>query len=214
VLESIYVSSISKEMIMKKVLLMAPVLAVLAACSTPSEQFDRRAYEGVKQQEKRVERAIDQAPKWMMELPKSTTATYENGSSVSADMGMAVHKAKLTAFGKICMSAGGRVDQQSKMFRTDTEAASTEFTEMAVRTMCPGVDITGVQMVETKLIAEGSRFRAYVLMALPFGDANVLARERDSRELHRGALQRSSQAFREMDANREQLGETKLKMPE
>ena len=192
---------------MKKVLLLIPIVAVITACSTPSEQFDRRAHESVKIHEKRVERAIDQAPKWMLELPKSTSATYENGSAVSADMGMAVHKAKITAFGKICMAAGGRVDQQSKMFRTDTETASTEFTEMAVRTMCPGVDITGVEMVETKLIAEGSRFRAYVLMALPFGDANTLARERTGRELHRRALKRSDQAFQEMDINRTQLGE-------
>lgn len=192
---------------MKKVLLLAPVLAVLAACSTPSEQFDRRAHEAVKAHEKRAERAIDQAPKWMLELPKSNSATYENGTGVSADMSMAVHKAKTMAFGKICMAAGGRVDQQSKMFRTDTESASTEFTELAVRTMCPGVDITGVEMVETKLIAEGTRFRAYVLMALPFGDANVLGRERTSRELHRRALQRSDRAFQEMDTNRERLGE-------
>ena len=143
----------------------------------------------------------------MLELPRSNSATYENGTGVSADMSMAVHKAKTMAFGKICMAAGGRVDQQSKMFRTDTESASTEFTELAVRTMCPGVDITGAEMVETKLIAEGTRFRAYVLMALPFGDANVLGRERTSRELHRRALQRSDRAFQEMDTNRERLGE-------
>jgi hypothetical protein len=120
---------------------------------------------------------------------------------------MAVQKAKMMAFGKICMAAGGRVDQQSKMFRTDTESASTEFTEMAVRTMCPGVDVTGVEMVETKMIAEGTRFRAFVLMALPFGDANTLARERTSRDLHRRALGRSDRAFQEMDSNRERLGE-------
>lgn len=199
---------------MKKVLLLVPVIAVLAACSTPSEQFDRRDHERAKTHQDRSQRAIDQAPKWMLELPKSNSATYENGTSVSADMGMAVHKAKTTAFGKICMAAGGRVDQQSKMFRTDSESASTEFTEMAVRTMCPGVDITGVEMVETKLIAEGSRFRAYVLMALPFGDANVLARESNSRELHRRALQRSGQAFEEMDVNRRQLGQPPEMIPE
>lgn len=196
---------------MKKLVFLLPVVAIMAACSSaPKEQFDRRAHELVKEHEKRAERAVDQAPKWMLELPKSNSATYENGTSLSADMGMAVHKAKLMAFGKICMAAGGRVDQQSKMFRTDTETASTEFTEMAVRTMCPGVDITGVEMVETKMIAEGTRFRAFVLMALPFGDANALARERTGRELHRQALRRSGQAFEEMDANSKRLQEPPL----
>jgi hypothetical protein len=199
---------------MKKVLLLVPILAVLAACSsTPKDVYDRRAYETSKHYEKYTERAIDKAPKWMLELPRSTSATYENGTGTSSDMSMAVHKAKMMAYGKICMAAGGRVDQQSKMFRTDTESASTEFTELAVRTMCPNVDITGAEMVETKMIAEGSRFRAYVLMALPFGEANVLARERTSRELHRRALGRSDRAFQEMDANRS-LGEQPLTIPE
>lgn len=193
---------------MKKLVFLLPVVAIVAACSSaPKEQFDRRAHEISKEQEKRHERAVDQAPKWMLTLPKSNSATYENGTGTSADMGMAVQKAKMMAFGKICMAAGGRVDQQSKMFRTDTETASTEFTEMAVRTMCPGVDVTGVEMVETKMIAEGTRFRAFVLMALPFGDANTLARERTSRDLHRRALGRSDRAFQEMDTNRERLGE-------
>jgi len=184
---------------MKKVLLLVPVFALLAACgSSPKETYDRRAHEITKNQERQVNRAISQAPKWMIDLPKSNSATYQNGTAVSSDMSMAVHKAKMVAFSKICMSAGGRVDQQSTMFRTDTETSSTELSETAIRTMCPGVDITGAEMVETKMLAEGTRFRAYVLVALPFGDANVLGRERDNREAQRRAAQRSEQVFQEL----------------
>ena len=62
-----------------------------------------------------MERALDQAPKWMRELPKSTSAVYQNGTAVSQDMGMSANKAKTMAFGKICMAAGGQVNQQSKI---------------------------------------------------------------------------------------------------
>lgn len=190
---------------MKKFLLLVPALALLAACgSSPKNQFDRTAHEVNKAQERRVDRAVDQAPKWMLELPTSNSATYQNGTAVSPDMSMAVHKAKMVAFSKICMAAGGRVDQQSRMFRSDTETTSTESSEMAVQTMCPGVDITGVEMVETKMISEGPRFRAYVLMALPSGDANRLARDRDARDAQRRAVQRSGEVFQELNANRQQ----------
>jgi len=189
---------------MKKFLLLLPAVAMLAACgSSPKDPFERRAHDANQVRERHVDRAIDQAPKWMLELPQSNSATYQNGTAVSSDMSMAVHKAKMIAFSKICMAAGGKVDQQSRMFRTDTETASTEMSEMAIRTMCPGVDITGAEMVETKMISEGPRFRAYVLMALPTGDANRLARDRDARINQQQATQRSQEAFQELDANRQ-----------
>lgn len=185
---------------MNKVIALVPMIAVLAACSSsPKESYERRAYEERERQERLVERAIDKAPKWMTDLPKSNSAVYENGTATSFDMAMSVSKAKTVAFGKVCMAAGGKVNQQSKIYKTDSENASTEFSEMAIKAFCPGVDITGIEMVETKMISEGNRFRTYVLVALPSGDANRLARERDTRDQRRIAGQRSQEAFRELD---------------
>jgi hypothetical protein len=185
---------------MNKVYTLLPIIAVLAACSSsPKESYERRAYEERERQERMVERSIDKAPKWMTEMPKSNSAVYENGTATSFDMAMSVSKAKTIAFGKICMAAGGKVNQQSKIYKTDSENAGTEFSEIAIKAFCPGVDITGVEMVETKMISEGNRFRTYVLVALPSGDANRLVRERDARDQRRIAGQRSQEAFRELD---------------
>jgi len=185
---------------MKKLLLLAPIVAIMAACSSaPKETFERRAYEEERRQEKNADRAIDQAPKWMTELPKSVSAVYQNGTAVSPDMAMSANKAKTVAFGKICMAAGGKVNQQSKVYRTDNENASTEFSEMAIKSFCPNIDITGVEVVESKMIAEGGRFRTYVLVALPTGTANPMARERDAKEQRRVAETRSREAFKEME---------------
>lgn len=187
---------------MKKLYIALPILAVLAGCSsTPNETYERRAHDERKRQERLVEKAIDNSPKWMTELPKSNSAIYENGSATSFDMAMSVSKAKTLAFGKICMAAGGRVNQQSKIYKTDSENTSTEFSELAVKSFCPGVDITGIEMVETKIFAEGTKFRSYVLVSLPTGDANRLARERDARLQRKHAEQRSQEAFRELDKN-------------
>jgi len=185
---------------MKKHLFVVPVVALLAACGT-TEKFEKRAEYENKRQEKYVERTIDKAPKWMSELPESKSAVYANGTGVSRDFSMADEKAKLVAFSKICMAAGGEVDKQSKMFMSDTDDVSVERSEMAIRAMCRGTDISGAEIVEIKRISEGSRYRAYALVALPLGEANALATRNDQRRAAAGSKARADRAFDELDAN-------------
>lgn len=184
---------------MKRTLILAPLLITLSACgSFSSDPYEKRADRERERQEASAARTIDHAPKWMKELPKSSSAIYQNGTAVSPDMGMSVNKAKTMAFGKLCMSAGGTVSQQSKIFRMDSETSSTEQSELAIKSQCPGVDISGAEVVETKMIQDGGRVRTYVLVALPTGDANAVQKSRDERAQRRLADQRSREAFREL----------------
>lgn len=188
---------------MKKIVYSAIAASVLVGCSSaPKDFYERRSYEESKRQEKAVEQAIDRAPKWMTELPRSNSAVYENGTAVSSDMGMAVSKAKTMAYGKICMAAGGRVDQQSKIFRTDSENSGTEMSELAIRTFCPGTDISGTELVDSKMYAENGRFRVYVLVAFPTGSANTIMQAKEARNERRNAQARSDRAFKELDQKR------------
>jgi len=196
---------------MKKVFAILPLVALVACGSTktpvstapalPTETYDNRVAQVQIDREAQVNKSIAQAPKWMTDLPVSNSAVYANGSATSSDMSMADYKAKLFAFGKICMAAGGKVDQQSKVFMQDTAEASHETSELAIRSMCPSVDITGVEIKEVKRIAEGGRFRTYVLVALPTGDANQLQKRKDQLRLKDRAEQRSTDAFKELDKN-------------
>lgn len=186
---------------MRKILTLIPIVAVLAACSSsPKDPYERRAYEERQRQEKYVERSLDKAPKWMTELPTSNSAVYANGTAASGDFSMADYKAKMLAFGKICVAAGGTVSQQGKIFMQDTADATYETSELAIRTMCPNVDVTGVEVKEIKRISEGNRYRTYVLVALPTGDANQLQRRREQQRLQNRAETRSTTVFREMEA--------------
>ena len=185
---------------MRKIALFA-VVSILSACSSaPKETYERRAYEERERREAAVSRTLDQAPKWMTELPTSSNAVFANGTAVSGDFSMADSKAKLVAYGKICMAAGGKVDQSSRTFIQDSGDTSYENSEMAIRAICPGVDITGVETREIKRIAENGRYRSYVLVALPTGDANSLQKRKDQLRLQNRADARSAAAFREMDA--------------
>jgi hypothetical protein len=183
---------------MKKLLLTIPAIAILTACGT-TDPYQKRAENERDRQEKYVERSIDKAPKWMFELPNSNSAVYETGTAVSGDWMMADAKAKATAYGKICMLAGGTATQQTKIYRTDSEHTSTELSEQAIKTNCKSVDLTGVEVKEHKVVAEGSRYRSYVLVVLPTGDANLLRKYRDAQKQRDLANQRAPEAFKELD---------------
>lgn len=196
---------------MKKVFAILPLMALVACSSTktpvstapalPTETYDNRAAVSQLDREAQVNKSISQAPEWMAKVPVSNNAVYANGSAVSTDMSMADYKAKLFAYGKICMAAGGRVNQQAKVFMQDTAVASTEISELAIKSMCPSVDITGTEIKEVKRIGEGGRFRTYVLLALPTGDANAMQKRKDQLKLNERAVQRSEEAFKEVDSN-------------
>ena len=184
---------------MKKLVLVSAIAVLLTACGT-TDPYQKRLDAERERQEKYVERSLDKAPDWMTKLPESKAAVYANGTSVSPDMAMADEKAKTVAFGKICMAAGGEVDKQSRVFRSDIGTGSNENSEMAIRSLCRKVDVTGAEVVEIKRISEGSRYRSYVLVALPMGEANILKQQKVNDRLSERSVQRSTDAFKELDA--------------
>ena len=183
---------------MKKALILLPIVAMLAACGT-TDVYQKRADNERVYKERQVERAIDQSPKWMTQTPVSNSAVYAAGTSASGDYSMALHKAKADAYGKICMTAGGTASQRTKIYKADTAETSSELSEMVIRTQCKDVDLTGVETADKKIVSEGNRFRAYVLIALPTGDANILKKAKEQARLNEIAARRAPEAFKELD---------------
>ena len=177
-------------------------LTLTACASNPTEQVKSQAQEEYRQQAKIANQSIMPAPSWMSKLQRETGVIYENGTAVSSDFAMADLKAKTIAYTKICTGAGGKVRSQMKMYRADNEGASVEQSELIARSICPDVDITGVETVEMKHVAEGNRIRSYVLVALPMGSKNVMKSTKDIQN-------RSVDAFKELDSiTKEQAPQT------
>ena len=184
---------------MKNIIALA-VVASLAACSSaPKENYEKKAYEENQRQEKTVAVSVDNIPKWIKAMPNSDSAVFATGSAVSNDLSMSEWKAKMFAFGKICIAAGGKVEQQGKLFMQETGEFNNETSELAIKTICPSVDITGTEVREIKHIAEGSRYRTYVLVALPTGDANLLQKRKDKLAAATRSQRRSDEVFKDLD---------------
>ena len=181
--------------IQKRVLYALPMIGIvtlITACGSPQVSQNVQTELDYRQQAKVATQAINEAPSWMSKLPKETGVIYENGTAISSDFSMADLKAKTMAYVKICTGAGGKVRSQMKMYRADNDAASVEQSELTVRSLCPDVDITGVETVEMKHVAEGNRIRTYVLVALPMGSKNIMKSTKDVQN-------KSGDAFKELD---------------
>lgn len=152
---------------MKKLAIVVAVAGLLSACGTSGTNYSNQFSNQNTLQSAQMSNAISQAPEWMSKLPKAPGFIFENGTATSTDFGFADIKAKTMAYTKICTAAGGKVRSQVKMYKADNGDVGTEQSEMAVRSMCPDVDISGVETVEMKHVADGNRIRTYVLVALP-----------------------------------------------
>ena len=176
---------------MKNLVLIAAAASVLAACGTTGGSVQAQYKEAEAKREKLTEQSILKAPEWMTKLPKSSDHIFEVGTAVSTDFAMSDIKAKTIAYAKICTAAGGSIRSQTKVYHNDANGASNDNTELTARSMCPDVDITGVETVDTVHVAEGGRVRTYVLVSLPT-TMNVLKSRRD-------AEKRKPEAFKELD---------------
>lgn len=176
---------------MKKFLIVVAVTGLLSACGSTKYQTRADLYPTGPTAAQQSS-AISQAPEWMSRVPKSANAVYESATATSGDFAMADMKAKAIAYAKICTAAGGKVRSQTKVFTQDNGTTTTEMSEMAIRSICPDIDITGVETVEMKHVADGNRIRTYVLVALPIGSANTMKTAKES-------ARSSKEAFQELD---------------
>jgi len=177
---------------MKKLAIVVAVTGVLTACGTSGTNYSAMYSGQNSMQTAQMSSAISQAPEWMSKLPKAPGYIFENGTATSSDFGFADIKAKAIAYSKICTAAGGKIRQQTKIFKSDSGDVGVDQSELAIRSMCADVDITGVETVEMKHVSEGNRIRSYVLVTLPLGDKNILKSTKD-------AQARAPEAFKELD---------------
>lgn len=186
---------------MKRVLSIVAVSLVMTACSsTKTDPYEQRVAAMREQNAQVVKQTISEAPEWMTKLPKSADAVYASGTAISGDFNMAKDIAEANAMRSICMAAGGTVRSQTKVFRVDTESTSNAVNTTAIKSMCPDVDVTGAEIKDIKIIESTGRFRAYVLVALPMGEANVIARTKERERAARSAMSHADKEFKELDA--------------
>jgi hypothetical protein len=138
-------------------------------------------------------------PEWFTDHPKSDDFLIAVGDGVSSSVSGALGNARANAFEGICQGAGGTVRSQTKIYRQDTENGSSSMSTTAIRNFCADVSVAGARVEKSKVISENGRYHAFVLVALPLGDKNVITRKKQADAADTNVRTSSEHEFKELD---------------
>ncbi len=123
-------------------------------------------------------------PPWYVKAPASTQEfLYIAGTGISNDLTMSRQKALLDAQTMLASKLNGLVDAVIRQQRKDTGGdMSTDFTSASIRKRILDTSLTGWYLEDTKILAEDKKYRTFVLIRYPLGDANKLLKQRERQE--------------------------------
>lgn len=144
-------------------------------------------------------RTVAPAPAWYVRLPESTNEmVFAAGVASSPDEQMAYDKARMFAEQKLVEQTRSVIQSQTKSYRNDTGSAMIESFETVLRKNANG-ELIGAQRVDSHATFDGRQYKVYVLLRLPLGEANIMARERQSQQLRREADLRGARGQQDLD---------------
>ena len=121
-----------------------------------------------------VEQAMDDLPDWYQSPPSDAEHLYGMGSGESQDMQMAVNKAEQNARVQITQNIESKVSALFKQFSEETGVGEdAEYIAMATnvsKTVASEI-IGGTRIKDQMVVPDSGRYRAYVLMEMPIGEA-------------------------------------------
>ena len=183
---------------MKNIFIVLPIVAALTACGT-TDVYQKRADNENKIRVKSAEKILDETPKWYNKIEVSNSAVFETGWGNSWNMDDADHYATNNAWSRLCMTAGGKFQGQTKTYSSESEKSRTQITERVGKSSCPSVDLTGVTTTQVKrIVTPDGRFVSFVQVVLPTGDANILRKAKEAQAEREVAMKRAPEAFKEL----------------
>ena len=196
---------------MNKIILLG-CTALLGACSStktvetltnvpPNSIVDKKVYEYKAQA---VVDQIEVMPEWFLKPPTSETSIYSVGTAVSPDLQLTVDIAVLNAKTTLADRINGRVRSQTKTFiakigseETDTSILSE--VEKTTKNIISDVDVAGYKVSESSVVANGTQYRAYVLLEYSDKEANKIIMNRLRKDRMLLSKIRSTKAWKELD---------------
>lgn len=158
----------------------ASVAVILAGCATPKpgtpEFVQKKEDEQQKAAVKTVEQTVTKAPTWYTQPPVDTNSVYQTATETSPDMQRAMDKAVMTAKSQLASKLGDRVSQKIKEFASESGTINDEQVVRTIETARISVttdqNVAGYVLEKSEVLAEGNRYRAYVLLRYPVGENN------------------------------------------
>ncbi|MBL6935536.1 MAG: LPP20 family lipoprotein [Alphaproteobacteria bacterium] len=180
---------------------------VVAGCATPEPGSPEAVYlEQQKMEEVRldaIEETVEELPDWYTEFPTDAYSVYAVGTATSPDLQLAMDKGTLNAKRSLADRINGLISSKLKEFVTEVgQGENSEVVSEAERVtsnLITEVNVSGYYQENAKVLAQGNRYRAYVLLKYPVGKANdILVDQVKNNRILEGKL-RASKAFKELE---------------
>jgi hypothetical protein len=187
---------------MKKLALI-PLVGLIAACdkTPPDIAMSQHMF---KYQVAQVEKQIDEMPEWYTAIPKEDGAVYAVGTSQTPDLQLAVDIAVLSAKTTLADRVNSRLRSQMKIFKaklgsTDFDSTVQNEFEQVTRNIIADADVAGYTIKESKIVPNGTQYRAYVLLEYKDAVANRVIKTRLMSNEGLYTKLRATVAFKELD---------------
>jgi len=152
--------------------------------------------------ERKVDQALSQIPDWYMNPPTDANFMYGTGTNDSRDLQMAKDGAEHAARVSIANATEAKVSALFKSFMEQTGAAEDEELLRMNTNVSKSVAnevIAGTRVSKQAVMNENGRFRVYVLLEMPLGEAGYRLRDRLRAQQNAYTRFRASQGFQELE---------------
>lgn len=168
------------------------------------------------EQEKAVQNAIDDLPKWMVELPvpeDNNKELFVAGTGLSTNLTLARDKATLDVEKQLANKISAKVSSRFKQYVREVGAGTPltiQDNEQVVKKLVTEANVAGYHQIDSKIVREGTSFRVYMLARYPIEENTLRAIAQTERLINKFKGDKDK-AFKELDAeinaNRESNGE-------
>jgi hypothetical protein len=183
------------------------MVMTLVGCATPEPGSPAAVAQEQEKKEKAkaaaTSQTVEELPDWYLNLPQDQYGVYAAGTSTSPDLQLAMDKAALTAKRSLADRINSALSSKMKEFVTeigqgeDTEVVSE--VERVTSNLITEVNVSGYSQKDAKVLAQGGKYRAYVLLQYPIGKANKMLVDQVKKSRVLEARLRASKAFKELE---------------
>ena len=169
---------------------------------TPEAAFEKEE----KKQKARIaatEQTVINIPEWFRKPPKSDHAVYAVGTATSPDIQFAIDKSDLAAKRSLADRLNSQLSSKLKEFleeqgQGEDQVVITEASRVTTN-LITEVNVSGYSRIDSAIVAQGTKYRAYVLLEYPVGKANrILVNQVKKNKILESKL-RASKAFKELE---------------
>jgi hypothetical protein len=168
-------------------------LILFAGCAGPKKQTGTTPA---------TSQVISTIPDWFENPPSDPNYLFGLGTAVSTDMGLARDKASEAARMDLAKAIETRFQGLSKRFQEEVGTdANIQYLDMFTQATKSTVNtvLTGVSIDKSKLLNEGGKYRAYIMVKMAVGATSEALLNKLKKEEQMYTRFRASQVFQELE---------------